>query len=70
MKKNLISQSLNLLISDFINDETAQSHVEYVLIAAFLLLAGYGAIKLFKDALAVSFKKTASIRSGPAGMGP
>ncbi|MFA5779226.1 MAG: hypothetical protein WC947_03740 [Elusimicrobiota bacterium] len=58
------------LFASFLDDETAQSHVEYVLIAAFLLLAGYGAIKLFKDALASSFKKTASVRSGPAGMGP
>lgn len=58
------------MIKNFFLDETGQSHVEYVLIAAFLVLAGYGAIVMFKDALASSFKKTASVRSGPAGMGP
>ena len=68
MKKSFHASRFTL--HGFVDDETAQSHVEYVLIAAFLLLAGYGAIKLFKDALASSFKKTASIRSGPAGMGP
>lgn len=54
----------------FMEAEAGQSHVEYVLIAAFLVIAGYGAVMMFKDALAVSFRKTANIRSGPTGMGP
>lgn len=61
MKKAIIS---------FINDEYAQSTVEYVLIASTLAIVGYGAIKLFSKSLTTSFNKTASKRAGIAGVNP
>jgi len=35
-----------------------------------LTIVAYGAIRAFGSALGISFKKTASIRTGMAGMGP
>ncbi|MDI6757998.1 MAG: hypothetical protein QME32_08280 [Endomicrobiia bacterium] len=56
------------MILSLIFDETAQSTVEYVMIAAIMAIFGLGAVKMFGAALGSSFKRTASWRAGPAGI--
>ncbi len=57
-------------IADFFHDEDAQAMVEYILIACMLILASYGAIKLFTHAWKIKFNKVKSVRSGIIGIAP
>mgnify|MGYP001558614331 CR=1 FL=1 len=57
-------------IKHFFSDETAQSTVEYALIATALCVFGYGAVKLFGMAFGTKFNKLSTLRAGAVGMGP
>jgi Flp pilus assembly pilin Flp len=50
--------------------EKAQSTVEYVLIATFLAIFGYGAVRAFSSALGGYYNKVKNFRTGAAGMAP
>jgi hypothetical protein len=61
---------IRILISDLVQDESAQAMVEYVVVTFILILACYGAIEMFRNALASSFRATASNRAGVKGVLP
>ena len=57
-------------LSSFFREEDAQALVEYAVITALFILAAYGALRLFREALANAFNTTARRRGGELGIGP
>lgn len=64
MNKRIIPTSFRA----FVSDESAQSAVEYVLLAFILITASYGAVQLFQKAWQVKFNKIKQTRAGFWGM--
>jgi|AGTN01.2.fsa_nt_gi hypothetical protein len=56
------------IIEDFWADESAQSAVEYALLALILVAASYGVVRLFQNAWQVKFDKIKRVRGGFGGM--
>lgn len=54
----------------FLKDEDGQAIVEYALLTCMLVLAAYGAIKLFVVAWQARFNKIKQLRAGPLGVLP
>ena len=54
----------------FIYDEDGQAMVEYVLVAAILIAASYGALRLFAVSWHMKFQRTANARTGILGIRP
>lgn len=52
------------------SDEDAQALTEYALLAFILVLASYGAIRLFTGAWQIKFNTIKATRSGLRGIGP
>jgi hypothetical protein len=57
-------------ITCFINDESAQAMVEYVIVLAMLVLSSYGGIKLFMMAFKKKFMTMRQMRAEVFGVGP
>ncbi|MHB9154535.1 MAG: Flp family type IVb pilin [Endomicrobiales bacterium] len=57
-------------IGSFLSDEDAQALAEYALLAFVLVLASYGALKLFTGAWRIKFETIKEMRSGLKGIGP
>lgn len=55
-------------ISEFWSDESAQSAVEYALLALILAAASYGAVHLFQKAWQIKFDRIKRVRGGFGGM--
>ena len=58
------------ILKGFWADESAQAMVEYAILAALLVAASYGAIKIFGAAWQKKFKTTSTMRAEAFGVGP